>query len=221
MVDINLLPKEAVVGTKKRLGITLKMPKIIATPLIVGVISALLLCQVLISLLAITQRNRLIKLSAEFTEVSPLEKVAEVLKKQADELNRKLSVIESLTSDSLIWSKKFYDLSGAVIEGVWLTSLSLNVEAPKGGADAQSKSRQTLVLKGSVVSPSPGGETAIVGKFIESLRSNRGFFDDFDDIKVSSIQSKRLGEIEVMDFTIICYFKLGRRYFEKLEAGNI
>lgn len=218
MVELNLLPQEVKVGPKKKPGIKLKIPKVVVTPLIIGVISVLLLSQGLISLLSINQRSRLIKLNTEFAEISPQAKVSGVLKKQVDELNRRLSVIESLTSGSLVWSKKLHDLNGAMIEGVWLTSLSLKTEALKGGAGKKSRRRQTLVLKGSAVSPSPGGETAIVGKFIESLRNNRGFFDDFDDIKVSSIQRKRLGEIEVMDFTIVCYFKTGRRYFEKLEA---
>lgn len=214
MVDLNLLPGDLKRIQKKRAGIKIKMPKIVPAPLIILLISVLLLSQGSIGLLAVTQRNRLIKLNAEFGKISAQEKMALALKKEADELNRRLTIIESLTSGSLLWSKKLYDLSGAVIDGAWLTSLSLSTEelAAKGAR------RQAMVLRGSAVSPAPGGETAIVGKFIESLKENKGFFSDFEDIKVSSIQRKRLGEIEVMDFTIVCYFKPGRSYFEKLKA---
>jgi hypothetical protein len=81
--------------------------------------------------------------------------------------------------------------------------------------------KQILILKGSAVSPTSEEETALVGKFIESLRNNKDFYGDFEDIKLSSIQRKKTGSMEVMDFTIICYFKSGRRYFEKLEGTNI
>jgi hypothetical protein len=81
--------------------------------------------------------------------------------------------------------------------------------------------RQVLVLQGSAVSQSPGEEAAVVGKFMESLRNSKDFFADFEDIKLSSIQRKKLGAIEVMDFTVVCYFKKGRNYFEKLESRDI
>lgn len=218
MVDFNLLPSDLASIQKKKAGLKIKIPKIFPTPVIILVISVLLLTQGSIGILAVNQRNRLIKLNAAFSEISPQAKVAEALKKELDELERKLSVIDALTSGSLIWAKKLYYLSGAVIEGVWLTSLSLSADEPKGRGAKQPAGRQTLVLEGSAVSPTPGGETAIVGKFIESLRGNKGFFSDFEDIKVSTIQRRKLGEIEIMDFTIICYFKSGRRYFEKLKA---
>ena len=115
-------------------------------------------------------------------------------------------------------------------DGVWLNSLYLSIEAPDADAMMMQDFSQpqvippeiqTLVLKGTAVSPSPGEETAVVGKFIESLRDNKDFFADFQDIKVTTIERKKLGQIEVMDFTIVCYFKEGRRYFEKLEASDL
>lgn len=218
MVEFNLMPEKLKSGQKKRMGVKLKIPKLFPAPVIITVISILLVSQGLLAFFATVQSNRFLKLQAVFNEIAPQEKVAMVLKKEADELSSRLLMIDSLTSGSLIWSKKLYDLSGAVIDGVWLTSLDLKT-TEISGKDAQKGGRkQALFLKGSAVSPTPGGETAIIGKFIESLRSHKGFFSDFDDIKVSTIQRKQLGEIEVMDFTIICYFKQERRYFEKLKA---
>lgn len=218
MIELNLLPENLKGAHKKRkMAIRLKVPKLFPAPVIITVISILLVSQGLIAFLATTQRNRLLKLRADFNEIAPQEKVAAVLKKEVDELKNRLFMIDSLTSGSLIWSKKLYDLSGAMIDGVWLTSLNLKAAAADGKDPKKSASKQALFLAGSAVSPTAGGETAIIGKFIESLRSHKGFFSDFDDIKVSTIQRKKMGEMEVMDFTIICYFKQGRRYFEKLK----
>lgn len=238
MIEFNLLPKDTKGIKVKKLALKVKLPKIAPTPLIIAVISIVTLSQLTLGVLAITQRSRLIKLSTDFNEISSQEEMALALQKEANELSRKSSVVEVLTSGNLIWAKKLYDLNQAMIDGVWLTSLFLKEEEPQEGPSATIYTqeittpdttpanlgpvvRQTIVLTGSVISPSPGGEPAIIGKFIESLRNNKGFFRDFGDIKLSSVQRKKLGEIEVMDFTIVCYFKSGRSYFEKLEARDL
>jgi len=233
MIEVNLLPSDLkTVRKKSKSAIKIKLPKIAPTPLIIGIISFLLFCQVAFGLLAFTQRRRLLKVSKELTNTSSQGQIAVALKTEVDELSSKFSVIETLTSGSMVWSEKMSDLSKSMIDGVWLTSLYLQLQTPEGMAAANTPSisygksavaspSQVLILKGSAVSSSSGEETAIVGKFIESLRKNKDFFKDFSDIKLSSIESRKLGEVDVMDFTIVCYFKPDRSYFEKLEARNI
>ena len=228
MIEFNLLPGDFKVVHKSRSSVKIKLPKIAPVPFIIGIISVILIAQVILGLVAVIQRNRLTNINKEIVKIAPQEEAALGLKKEAGELSGRLSVIETLTSGSIIWSKKLSDLSDAMIDGVWLTSLSLNIEVPQQraapaygqNAPAQPLPQQTMVLKGSAVSSSPGEETAIVGKFIDSLKNNKGFFEDFEDIKLSSIQRRKVGDIEVMDFTILCYFKSGRSYFEKLAARN-
>jgi Tfp pilus assembly protein PilN len=234
MIELNLLPKDLkVVPKKKKTTTNITLPKVAPVPLIISAISIILVSQLILGLFSVAQTNKLAKLSKEINQLSPQEAIAAALKKEVDELDRKFSVIDSLTSSSLIWSKKLYDLSSTLTEGVWLTSLYLTTEAsePQGGTPAsqttaytppqQMPPRQVLVLQGSAVSQSPGEEAAVVGKFMESLRNSKDFFADFEDIKLSSIQRKKLGAIEVMDFTVVCYFKKGRNYFEKLESRDI
>ena len=123
-------------------------------------------------------------------------------------LNDKLSAINELTSKSILWSKKMSDLSSAIAEGVWLSELTLH--DGKGP-----KNEQAMLLKGSVVSYPEREEAAVIGSFINSLKSNKGFFEDFKDVKLESSRMRRIAGLEVMDFTIICYFKSGRSYFDK------
>jgi hypothetical protein len=234
MIELNLLPKDLKVTPAKKISsIKIKVPKIAPGPVIIGAISFILVSQMLLGLAAFMQQNRLTKLTAEVTTMASQGEVALALKKEVSELSKKFAIIDSLTAGSLIWSKKLYDLNNSVIDGVWLTSLSLEELAPQGvpGQAApvygsaqmpgDTVGKQILILKGSAVSPTSEEETALVGKFIESLRNNKDFYGDFEDIKLSSIQRKKTGSMEVMDFTIICYFKSGRRYFEKLEGTNI
>ncbi|NQT96072.1 MAG: hypothetical protein HQ572_06430 [Candidatus Omnitrophica bacterium] len=232
MIEFNLLPADLKGPEKKKSSIQMKVPNIAPTPIIIGVIAVILLSQVTIGVLAVVQRKRLTRISTEINNISADEEIATALQNEFNSLSSKFSIIDSLASGSLIWSKKLYDLSESLTDGVWFNSLSLSTESPRAGANITQGAaypvsteevlgRQVLVLEGSAVSPAPGEEAAVVGKLIESLRNDKEFFKDFDDIKLSSIQRKKRGQIESMDFTIVCYFKIGRSYFEKLEAGNI
>ncbi|MFC1806849.1 PilN domain-containing protein [Candidatus Omnitrophota bacterium] len=230
MIELNLLPKHLRAQVKKKKDVVVTkvaMPKLAPTPVIIGLIAVLLLSQIITSVVAMRQRKSLALLSAALKSVAQDHREAIEIKKELDALNGKVSIIDSLAHGSLIWSKKLSDLNDSMIDGVWLTSLSVGLEVVKaklfnrsivGATPPQDK--QILILKGTAVSPNPGEETAVVGKFIESLRSDEGFFGDFEDIKLSSIQRRALGSSDVMDFTIVCYFQSGRSYFEKLETGN-
>lgn len=228
MIELNLLPQDMrTIHKKRKSQLDIKLPKVAPTPLIVSVITVIILSQVVLGVFSIVQQKRLASVSSKLNNIMPKYKVAEVLKQEADALNGKITVIDSLASGSLVWAEKLYDLNNSVIDGVWLRSLSLDKELPKDGRQVLSgvkmaalsrraPERETMVLEGSAVSSNSEAATAIVGRFIDSLKSNGDFFEDFEEIKLSSIQRQTLGETEIMNFTIICYFKPGRSYFEKL-----
>ena len=229
MIEINLLPQEFRSDKISKKGLNVNIPKIPLVPTIIAGVIIFMLVHLTLVLSISIQNKQLAKLKRESESIAPQQKIAGIIKKEADELQAKLSVVDSLASESLIWSKKLSSLSRSITEGVWLSSLYLNFETQKAKAPysqnvstpaGESVRQQTLVLRGSALSSSPGEEPAVVGKFIESLRANQDFFTDFEDIKLSSIQRKKQGEVEIMDFTIICYFKSGRNYFEKLERTD-
>ncbi len=231
MIELNLIPKELHKNRKQPgSGLNIKFPKIAPVPLIVGIIVVIIFSQVVLSLLAAMQQKKLAAVNARLSTIMPKYKIAVALKKEFDILAGKVAVIDSLRSGSLVWAKKLYDLNNSLIDGMWLNSLSLSVEhvkpdnqprAPvRGGhmqqAPIQPKDKETLVLQGTAVSSGSEDATAIVGRFIDSLKNNESFFKDFEDIKLSSVQRENLGAAEVMNFTIVCYFQSGRSYFEKL-----
>jgi len=172
------------------------------------------------------QQKKLMSISNRLNTLMPQQQIATALKKEVDILSGKVAVINSLTSGSLVWAKKLQDLNNSVLDGVWLNSLSLSTETSNanqafigvnpGAVGQVPADKETLILKGAAVSTGSEEATAIVGRFIDSLKTNEGFFKDFEDIKLSSVQRETLGSTEIMNFTIVCYFKPGRSYFEKL-----
>ena len=237
MIELNLLPEKLRLAHKEKKPIKFDLPQTSLKSLSLAIISVVILIHIILGLFSFAKKNQMVRLKERLKEIAPKESTFKELKSQSDELSKKFQAIDSLTSGSLLWSKKMHDLSEAMIDGVWLTSIYLNTETSKKKAparintDTQKKPgsaarvtpaeetiiRQALVFRGSAVSSIPGEETAIVGKFIESLRKHKAFFDDFDEIKLSSSLTKELGDVEVMDFALVCYFKQGRSYFEKLE----
>jgi len=227
MIELNLIPKDLqTVREMSKAKFDIKLPKVAPIPLIIGFIGIIILSQVILGLLAVIQQKKLSAIKSKVNDIMPQYKIAEALKKEVDLLNGKIAVIDSLTSGSLVWASKLYDLNNAIIDGIWLNSLLLNIERANGSQaftnvnnvvlPGRPDGKETLVLKGAAVSSGTDAATAIVGRFIDSLKKNEDFFRDFEDIKLSSVQRETLGDTEVMNFTIVCYFKPGRSYFEKL-----
>ncbi|MFC1674362.1 PilN domain-containing protein [Candidatus Omnitrophota bacterium] len=87
--------------------------------------------------------------------------------------------------EKLNWSEKLNKLSLHLPYGIWFNDLSLK--------DAD------FVLRGSVISLQ-GEEMTLIKKFIESLKDDQGFFSDFDDIRLSSVERRTIAGYDVADF---------------------
>ena len=73
----------------------------------------------------------------------------------------------------------------------------------KAGMETQ----RTLKLEGSC-SGGSGQETALIGKYLKSLRDDAYFKGLFGtDIDLSGMNQRKMGEIDVFDFTVYCRFK--------------
>jgi len=227
--ELNFLPRAMRESSKKRKNISFDfhMQDISPVPVIAGIVAIIVLIQLTLGVFSFVQKKRISSLSKALTDIAAQRAIAVTLKKEVDKLSGRFAVIEGLTQGSLEWSKKLYDLSNSMVEGIWLNSLSLASEAvkapaqlPRGKSAKPAIPRQTLVVKGLAVSTGTGEEAATVGVFMESLKNNRDFFKDFDDIKLSSVQRQFYGKAEVMSFTVICYFKTDRSYFERFEGSD-
>ncbi|MFH0731899.1 MAG: hypothetical protein V2A72_03130 [Candidatus Omnitrophota bacterium] len=207
MIEINLLPEELRKNKKpKKEVLNLKSANLPWKAIAITIAVVFIASQLLAAQILFFKKGTLKKTELLIKDTEPKYKMAQSLKSEIKQLNSKLSAVNELTSKSILWSKKMSDLSSAVIEGVWLKELSLQ---QKKGV----KTQEVLLLIGSVASRSPGEEAAIIANFINSLRSNGGFYDDFIDIKLESSQMTKIGVLDVMNFKIVCYFKEGRGSF--------
>lgn len=208
MLEINLLPEELRKKSVQKEGArAVDVTKIPIRLIAVIAIAAFIGIQLLAAGVLVFKKGTLNRLDKSLAKLEPEYKVAQSLKLKMRLLSNNLSAINELTSKSILWSKKMLDLSSTMTEGVWLSELSLQ----------DKKGRQAMVLHGSAVSYPEREEAALIGNFINSLKSNLYFFEDFEDLQLESSQMRKTADMEVMDFVITCYFKKGRSYFDRSE----
>ena len=189
MIEINLLPERL----QRRKKAKFQQKILLASG--AGLLSLLIVIHILLGLFIIAKKVQFSNLERNYQSISSTKKEADSIKAEISKYRAKVETIAQLMDSRLLWAKKLNQLSDAMTPGVWLTELSL--ERPK-----------SLTLKGTTTSKK-GEEMALVGKFMDSLKKNQLFFKDFRDIELESAQSRKIKDIEVMDFVISCFLKEG------------
>lgn len=209
MLEINLLPPEL----KKNSKVFFEIPKVKLVPILIWAAAVLLILEVMIGGFAFIQKRRIDGLVSSWQGLMPLKKKADFLREDTRALEAKVSSFDRLAVRRFEWARKLNGLSDSITQGVWLTSLSIekkDAELNRAPLNSQmpQKPRQKrwLLLNGRAVSLR-GDETELVAKFIKSLKGNEAFFESFDDIELTSSKRESMGAVEVMGFTLKCYFK--------------
>jgi len=229
MIDINLLPEEL---RKKESrfkkidlsGLSIDIKKIPVVSIGIAAVSVLLLFHAVLFLVGINSRSSLKAISKTMSELAPEKSEADSLKNEVSLINRKIAAIDGLMVKRFSWAKKMNALSDSVTSGIWITEISYDEKAEdkvvsvkskssngrSGGGSARSVAEKFmlryLVVSGYASSMGEQG-TALIGKFIKSLRDNSEFYSDFSEIKLDSIRSDKFMDQEVMNFKITCLFK--------------
>jgi hypothetical protein len=216
MIEINLLPQELKKRRKK-----IELPDISFLPVVAGLLGGIIILHLLLGTMLALRIGNLKRLEKRWQAILPDKEKADKLKAEFTATRNKVDAIDKLEQSRHSWARRLNDISDAMIPGVWLNKLWLEKrvivqERPEKNdseeTDAKTKAEpkktiiRTLHLNGSVIAAG-GEETAIIGKFIRSLKDNQEFFSDFKDIESASIQRTKLKEEETMDFELICYFK--------------
>ncbi len=92
----------------------------------------------------------------------------------------------------ILWSQKLNILSDHLPRGVWLKRVALEENA--------------LLIEGSAISEQ-GEEMINVHKFISQLQKQDAFLEHFADIELSSIQRRKIKQVDVADFIITARLK--------------
>ena len=96
----------------------------------------------------------------------------------------------------MLWSKKLNRLSDLAAPGMWFTNLSLD----------QGENGRHLSIEGNI-SSFLKDETAVMGRFMKALKEDDAFSGDFKEIRLEAMQQKKIKNVDVMSFSINCYFK--------------
>jgi len=232
MIEINLLPEEY---RKKEprfksidfggFSIAGMLPKNMSLTKI-GIISVIALVLFHLMLLAIGMNSKASydSLSKKYNALIPQKKEADLLKYDLVLINKKVNAIDGLMVKRFSWVRKLNSLNDSMTPGVWLSDLSYDEkegdrivmvgDKPQNGKARKNGSRAVaekvlmryMTLSGYASSMGEQG-TALIGKFIKSLKDNSQFFSDFSEIKLDSIKSEKFMDQEVMNFKIACQFK--------------
>ncbi len=154
--------------------------------------------------------------------------LGEVRKKKAEtsELQARVRLLKGGVEKPIYWTQILNEISDAMVSQVWLNQVQLkqnvfdlSIEEATARAQANAtrvdptpvvkrfltEKRLTIALSGQSADPDQG--TAIVGRFIDSLRSQPTLKKMTSDILLDKIKKVRQGTHQVLDFRIYCVFK--------------
>ncbi|MFH0839946.1 MAG: hypothetical protein V1883_02890 [Candidatus Omnitrophota bacterium] len=217
MIEINLLPHE--IKRKRR---KIELPDISFLPVLAGFLGIIIIIHLFVGLMVAMKAKTFKGLERKWQSVLPNKEEADNIKAELTSTRTKIDTIDELIETRRSWAVRLNDISDSMIPGVWLNKLWLEkrviiqevreakTNSEKGATKAAKEPKKTIIrtlhLNGSVIAGG-GEETAVIGKFIRSLKDNKNFMPDFSDIESASIQRTKLKDAEVMDFELICYFK--------------
>lgn len=190
MIEINLLPEElraklkvkaaaapagAVAGFKKAVYIV---------PVFFGV---LLCLHAYLLARNISCARQLRALNNKWLSTEPQRKALDEFNKDYVVASQDASAIAGLLKERLLWATKLEAISRALPAGVWLVELSLAAD--------------NFSLQGSAFS-SQKNEMTLISDFLEKLKGDEAFFNDFAGLELGSVQRRALGAYDIADFVL-------------------
>lgn len=223
MIEINLLPEDLKKRKRAEPKIAIANIRIEKIPFVkIAIFSAgaLLAIQIVLFGLSILGGAIFNSLEKGYKQILPQKQEAQRLQARISDMGEKVTAIDELMVKRFSWAEKLNTLSDSVTPGIWLTQLDYDekvIERPKTPAGGPSKGpikagiekvlARYLIISGASQSMEEEG-TALIGRFIKSLKENPSFYSDFSDIELGSIKREQMGGQEIMTFKITCLFKV-------------
>lgn len=189
MIQINLLPE----NLRKKSLIPWEIPSFVNRRVVILFVSIFFGIQVLGFALIGFQRLELIKVSRDVVILKERNRDIIQRKNENAQMRNQIRQIELLTQPPFYWTSLLDALTHSMAKGIWLRSLSLTED------------KKSLELDGSILAQ--GEETAAIAKFIKGLKENSQFGPLFGDIQLSTLNQRRIKDLDVYEFTLVCVFK--------------
>ncbi len=227
MIEVNLLPEERRKKQERFKKIDLSgidLKNIPVVKVAAAAFAVLVIIQALLFFIGLYSKSHYASLEKRYLEILPKKKEADALKFQIDNITKKVKAIDELMVNRFSWARKLNALSDSMTQGIWLTEIHYDEKiiervvvpnvAPKNKQKAEEPAKpvtEKVVVKYLIMSGyslnTNGEGTALIGKFIKTLKENGNFYSDFSDIQLGSIKRDKMEDWEVMSFKITCLFK--------------
>lgn len=196
--QINLLPE----GFAKKKKIQYGFYPIILISAGIAVFFIVSLSILLFSVRA--KENTLTKLKEDFKKVDLIRKELNTLKAVNKDLKDRLLTFEDVLLPRLIISDKLITLRRNLPEGVWFTSLYIDIT--RVDRDKEKKFKGLKIEGMALVSEGEGMFTSLT-EFVDSLKKDTSFFNDFDAIELENLKKERAGNIDATTFRLLLKLK--------------
>ncbi len=182
MIEINLLPPELKTTAKK---MTIQENYLLY--IIPGLIGIIIFIHLFLGLSVAIKKIQLGALSKKWNSLESQRKTLEDLQGGHDISHSESRVIQQAMAKRINWAKKLNKLSLKLPLGVWFNEITVS---PKN-----------FILKGSVISLQQE-EMNSINKFIENLKSDTDFLNDFNSLELGPIQRRTVGGYDIVDFIL-------------------
>lgn len=204
MIELNLLPKEL---RKHKRTVTRELPIL---PAAITIVIIVVLVQAVLLVSIHSKRARISGMERKWSEMGTNREIVDRIFGEINDLERRVEVSKNIGEPAFDWAELMSGLNQAMIPQVWLSEFVPSF--PKGKIEGEPTIM--LNLTGYALG---GGEvaTSTVAKFMNSLKTQKGFFKYFDEIELKNMSKMVLDGEDVMKFSITCRGK------EKIKSAKI
>ena len=171
-----------------------------------SLLAFLLVVWILLGLNLRIRKARLNSLNKRWQSLVPVVNEVIKLEEYKKTLERRVRLVDDLLYRRMLWAKRLNDISRLIPEGVWLKNLRIGQKSLTSPAD-EVISNKALVMNGTCVSLKGEEMLDLIGRFMASLKDDKGFFQDFVDIRLGTCQRERRGSLETMNFELTLWFR--------------
>lgn len=195
MIDINLVPSS--LRKKSSVGVFVFFPLDLPANALLGAaagLSLLILTHVLLLLVLVFNAATLAVYKSAWHKVLPDKTAIDSLGTQVRDLKKKEKEITDITSGKAGgWSHKLNVVSDSLPQAMWLRKIVIDAAG--------------MSIEGSVISQKQN-EVNTVSTFVNNLKADALFVQDFGSVELDSIQKLRRGPTDTADFKLTAKFKI-------------
>jgi len=190
MIEINLLPEELKIkSVKSAEDAKARRVLYIIVPAAIGI---LLFIHLVLAAIFVGRSYQLGVLNLKWKRMEPQRKALEATRNEYEALFQDNRIIQQLMPQQIRWAEKLNRMSQDLPIGVWYNEMAI--------------SAKELTLRCSVVSLKKE-EMALVNKLIDTLKKDAAFLAGLSSLELGSIQMKKIGGYDVLDFTLTSKLK--------------